>query len=156
MEKNISPFVFSSFGIMFSLQSMKCAWNENLWKWHENLWNVHGMFHLCPLLFLTLIFLCIYTTFCLSIHMLMDIVSPLWLLWMVLQRTLAYTLKNKNTIVYEVKFIGKVFTNLKEWQILGRCHVHLLHGFVENLPYLLSTLGNLLVILCFSLRFHTF
>lgn len=44
----------------------------------------------------------------------MDIVSALWLLWMVLQRTLAYALKSKNTMVYEVKFIGRVFMNLKE------------------------------------------
>lgn len=37
---------------------------------------------------------------------------------------------------------SQIWKSDRYWE---RCRVHSLHGFVENLPYLLSNLGNLLV-----------
>ena len=59
--------------------------------------------------FLTIILLYVYTTFCLSIHLLIDIVS-----YGAAKSIGIHFKKNKNTIVDEVKFTGRVFTSLEE------------------------------------------
>ena len=65
-------------------------------------WHVSPMF--TP--FLTVVLLYVYTTFCLSIHLLMDIVSY--------GAAKSIGIHLKNTIVDEVKFTGRVFTSLEE------------------------------------------